>query len=297
MAGFFSTVSRVANQFSSLSNSIGSEFVRQVDNSKFGQTLNQVVGTARSISNVAQGVADFANALSNPASLISGFRSRNIFSGAEPESASRVNAQFASGPERDWRVRLSIPAQFTNSPILTPLKRTFGFVFPFTPTIYIQHSADYNMLQPVHSNYPFPVYQNSRTDQFTISGEFLVENSFEAEYWVAAVQYLRTLTKMDYGGTGAPPPVVRLNGYGDFVFNNVPVVVTNFQIDLPSDVDYISTQVGGSNSVGADAISWVPAQSLIAVTLQPVYSRRKVEQFNLQDFVNGNYISGGDGFI
>jgi hypothetical protein len=153
------------------------------------------------------------------------------------------------------------------------------------------------MLQPVHSNYPFPVYQNSRTDQFTISGEFLVENSFEAEYWVAAVQYLRTLTKMDYGGTGAPPPVVRLNGYGDFVFNNVPVVVTNFQIDLPSDVDYISTQVGGSNSVGADAISWVPAQSLIAVTLQPVYSRRKVEQFNLQDFVNGNYISGGDGFI
>jgi hypothetical protein len=297
MAGFFSTVDRVANQFQSLQQSIGSEFVNIVENSKFGQ----IVQGARSLQGIAQGVSDFANGLADPSKLLSQFRSRNIFPGAEPEQSSRVSAEIAGGVERDWRVRLSIPGSLSNSPMFTPLKRTFGFVFPYTPTIYVQHSADYNSLQPVHSNYPFPVYESSRTDQFTVSGEFLIETSFEAEYWVAAVHFLRTVTKMDYGGSGSPPPICRLNGYGDFVFNNVPVVITNFQIDLPSEVDYISTSLESqgidTNSANGKAISWVPSQSLISVTLQPIYSRRKIEKFNLQDFMNGSYIKDGDGFI
>ena len=37
------------------------------------------------------------------------------------------------------------------------------------------------------------------------------------------------------------------NGYGDYTFNNVPVIVTNFQFDLKKDVDYISTGLGGSS--------------------------------------------------
>lgn len=297
MAGFFNTVNRVANQFESLQQSIGSEFVNKVANSNFGNVLQG----ARSLQGIAQGVADFANGLSDPSQLIAQFRSRNIFPGAEPEQSSRVSAEIAGGQERDWRVRLSIPGSMSGSPMFAPLKRTFGFVFPYTPTIYIQHSADYNSLQPVHTNYPFPVYESSRTDQFTISGEFLIETSFEAEYWVAAVHFLRTITKMDYGGSGSPPPISRLNGYGDFVFNNIPVVVTNFQIDLPSEVDYISTSLENqgvdSNSANGKAISWVPTQSLISITLQPIYSRRKIETFNLNDFMNGSYIKGGDGFI
>ena len=42
--------------------------------------------------------------------------------------------------------------------------------------------------------------------------------------------------------------------------------------------------------------TWVPAQSLMAVTLQPIYSRAHVEQFSLQDFVSGKLISDR-GFI
>ena len=297
MAGIFNTLNRVANQFQSLQQSIGSEFVNTIANSNF----SNLAQGARSLQGIAQGVSAFASSLADPSQLIAQFRSRNIFPGAEPQQSSRVSAEIAGGQERDWRVRLSIPGSLSASPMFSPLKRTAGFVFPYTPTIYVQHSADYNNLQPVHSNYPFPVYESSRTDQFTVSGEFLIETAFEAEYWVAAVHFLRTITKMDYGGTGAPPPICRLNGYGDFVFNNVPVVITNFQIDLPSEVDYISTSLENQgvtqNSANSGAISWVPSQSLISITLQPIYSRRKVETFNLNNFMNGGYISGGDGFI
>jgi hypothetical protein len=102
---------------------------------------------------------------------------------------------------------------------------------------------------------------------------------------------------------GAPPPVLKLNGYGDFVFNNVPVVVTNFQVDLPKDVDYISSSfVRGYEDTGTEdggqfvnGVGYAPVRSTITVTLQPVYSRSSVRNFNLQDFVNGKYISNTDG--
>ena len=84
--------------------------------------------------------------------------------------------------------------------------------------------------RPIHSNYPFFAYQNSQVDQFSITGDFTVENALEGQYWIAAVHYLRSVSKMAYGNTpnqGSPPPVVRLNGYGDYVFKNVPVVRIN----------------------------------------------------------------------
>jgi hypothetical protein len=132
-------------------------------------------------------------------------------------------------------------------------------------------------------------------DSIAITGEFIVENAEEAKYWIAAVHYLRAVTKMAYGNTsfqGSPPPVVRLNGYGDFVLKNVPVVVTNFNVDMPADVDYI--HVPGIGPQG----TWVPVRSQVAVTLMPTYSRRAVHSFSLDRFVAGGYAnSNGVGFI
>ena len=42
---------------------------------------------------------------------------------------------------------------------------------------------------------------------------------------------------------------------------------------------------------------WAPTQSLITVTVQPVYSRREIEKFSLQKYVNGGYVGQGKGFI
>jgi hypothetical protein len=216
------------------------------------------------------------------------------------------------GTDADWRVRLSLPnnAAVSNSDIFAPLVETNGLVFPYTPTILIQHTANYDAMQPIHSNYPYLNYQNSQIDDLVITGDFFCENAVDAQYWVAVLHYLRTCTKMNYGQSsdqGAPPPVVFLNGYGDFVFPNVPVVIRNFSVDLPADVDYIKTQADGVVSVSAGTTSvdgfyegWAPVQSQIMITVAPVYSRSKTAGFSLDDFASGGYLGAGQnggGFI
>ena len=226
-----------------------------------------------------------------------------------PSSQPSLNNAVAAkvkGADNDWRVRLSIPSTMDKTEILKPLDETNGLVFPYTPTILIQHSANYDAMQPTHSNYPFPAYQNSQIDDIVITGDFFCENAVDAQYWVATLHYLRSVTKMAYGqstNAGSPPPLVFLNGYGDFVFPNVPVIIKTFSVDLPSDVDYIKTQaegevtkIDGGTSVDGFYEGWAPVQSQVMVTVQPVYSRARTSQFSLDKFVNGDYLDNG-GFI
>ena len=81
---------------------------------------------------------------------------------------------------------------------------------------------------------------------------------------------------------GNPPIILKFNAYGDYVFKDVPVIIRNYSIDLPSGVEYINT---GS--------SHVPIKSTFNVTLQPIYSREKIKTFDLQSFISG----GSGGFI
>ena len=71
--------------------------------------------------------------------------------------------------------------------------------------------AAYSPIKPIHSNYPFFAYQNSQVDQFSITGDFTVENALEGQYWLAAVHYLRSVSKMAYGNT---PQSVVVSGPG-----------------------------------------------------------------------------------
>lgn len=211
--------------------------------------------------------------------------------GAEPTGNNAAPTQaVSSSASTDWRVKLSLPtagAWSADSEIIAPLRETDGMVFPYTPQIFITHSANYDKVSPTHSNYPFPIYENSSVDQFTITGEFTVENAEEGKYWIAANHYLRSITKMAYGESslpGTPPPVVKLNGYGDFVFRDVPVVIEQYNITLANDVDYIRVPIGPNGS-------WAPTRSEIAITVYPTYSRDAVNRFSLDDFVKGNYIT------
>ena len=213
-----------------------------------------------------------------------------------PRGANFAEGSWASQDPGDWRVRLSIPPNFSlPGPLGTKLAATNGMVFPYTPQIILSHSAQYGQLRPTHSNYPFPVYQSSAVDNITITGDFLIENTDEGKYWIAVIHYLRSVTKMAYGNTsnqGSPPPVVRLNGYGDFVLKNVPVVVTMFNVDMPTDVDYMHVPDIGPQG------TWVPVRSQIAIQCMPTYSRRAVQSFSLDRFIAGGYAnSNGVGFI
>jgi len=215
--------------------------------------------------------------------------------------------------EKDWRIRLSMPNSMkdvteTDSDLLAPLMKTSGFVFPYTPTVLVSQSANYQSIQPVHTNYPYYSYQNSQVDQMTITGDFFVQNAAEARYWVACIHYLRSITKMNYGidaDAGQPPPVVRLNGYGDFVFNNVPVIINSFQFDMPKDVDYISTSLGEGTlqangphqDISTGPTGWAPSTSIVTVNVTPQYSRTTQSTFSLNKFIKGGYMKSGDGFI
>ena len=230
-------------------------------------------------------------------------------------SAKAVVVNKNKAVAKDWRVSLSVPESIKKlvSPsrsLLDPLGRTdWKMVFPYTPTIYVSHQASYNPLQPVHTNYPYYAYENSRVGQMTITGEFFVQNSLEAKYWVAAVHFLRSVTKMSYGekspNRGQPPPVLFLNGYGDYTFNQVPVIITNFQFDLKREVDYISTGLGKTQTAYEDGYiqsslekyAWAPSESMITVEVVPQYSRNQISKFNLRDFVNGDDVLDGKGFI
>ena len=220
-------------------------------------------------------------------------RALNLLPGANPSAKNIVGATFGSSTEYDWRVKLSIPQTMQSSPLLAPLAETGGMVFPYTPQIMMQHDAAYQAVTPVHSNYPYFAYQNSDPKAMVVTGHWMIENSLEGLYWIASVHFLRSITKMAYGDTsnqGSPPPLVKLTGYGDYVLPNVPVIITNFTVNLEPDVDYMKVDIGPKGS-------WVPTSSMISVTCQPIYSRRKVARFSLDDFVNGGSIIDGDGFI
>lgn len=252
--------------------------------------------------------------------------------GGNPGSARWTTRNGAT----DWRVKLTIPAEsslnqlFFNGSnrdatgvsykILGPLAQTGGVVFPITPSVIIQHTAHYSQLATTHANYPYYAYQNSEPANLTIVGEFPVQNQSDAAHWVATIHFLRSVTKMFFGGDdatrGNPPPILKLNGYGNHVFKNVPVIVTNFTCELRADVDYIATAQGVRSSdtevqkimrqAGTPTFdynsnipeTWAPSLSTITVQLQPVYSRDTVKNFSMRDFVSGKLSNQeGVGFI
>lgn len=195
----------------------------------------------------------------------------------------------------DWRVSLSLPPFLRDNPgpILEPLVKTNNrMIFPFTPTILFQHTSNYTTIAPTHSNYPFHAYQNSQVNDITITATFVNENQEDGRYYIAVLHFLRTMTKMFYGNEsehqGNPPMISRLNGYGPHVLNNIPVVLTNFSMDLPQEVDYIECKVN-------EDFDYVPTESIITVTCAPNYSRRLTSQFNLRDYADGKL--KGQGFI
>jgi hypothetical protein len=246
-----------------------------------GSSINSVASAARSVGSAIGGfqnaigsagrLAGALNNLSNPSGLISALRSINLPGGDSSGSAAAATRVQFSGPGNsdDWRVRLSIPPNFfASSDVLAPLQRAGGLVFPYTPTIQISHSATYDDVPITHQNYQFVAYQNSKANAISISGPFNVEDAVQAQYWIAAVHFLRSATKMYTGdgeSAGSPPPILSLNGYGDYVFKNVPVVITSFSIDLPADANYISTTIGTAGFSGFGTASGGAASTISGV--------------------------------
>jgi hypothetical protein len=269
--------------------------------SAVGSTVKTVVGsTIDFVGDVAQGVGDIigGGVGTNPNMLISQFRSQGIPSGAQPNyNYMPAQAQFSSNAgDKDWRVKISSHLIYQGHPIFHPLAATGGLVFPYLPQITMSHTAEYSKIDTAHTNYPFYAYKNSQIDDITITGDFTVQDETEGRYWLAMNHFLRSATKMYFGkgdNIGNPPPICTLNGYGDFVYNNVSCVIKTFSVTMDKDVDYISVRLGSSQK-GAN-ISYVPTKSTVVVTLLPIYSRDKIKTFDLTAFAKGKLITNVDG--
>ena len=221
-----------------------------------GQTLQSTLNVAQSA--LTASIYD-AN------SLLSSRRAITIPKAGELiADAMTIANMFDGGNADDWRVRLSLSpwVSFRTSPVLTPLNASGGLIFPYTPTITIGSNAYYSKIQTTHSNHAFNSFKNADSGTITIVAPMIVEDATQGLYWVAMVHYLRSLTKM-FTGTdmkaGNPPPVIKFNAYGNYVFKDVPVVVTAFTVTMESTCDYLGVNVVGSLATGlgniADGVS------------------------------------------
>lgn len=200
--------------------------------------------------------------------------------------------------ERDWKVKIGVSDvsgifyHESDSGILAPLSETRGVIFPYTPEITVTYQSNYSPQKFTHSNYAQYSYDQSEVQAIQISGDFTAQNKYEANYVLACIYFFRSATKMFFGSgknIGNPPPLVFLNGYGRHYFPNVPCVITTFSHSMPGEVDYIDTGIVD----GSSEYTKIPTASKITVTLQPVYSKRKISEFNLQDFSQGRLVDRG----
>jgi hypothetical protein len=213
----------------------------------------------------------------------------------------------------DWRVKIGLPAGSglttdLGNPLLSILSRTNGVVFPYTPNITVTHNARYQEQALTHSNYKNYFYEGSDVSSINIVGDFTVQNKDDALYVLASIYFFRSCTKMFWGkdaDAGNPPPIVYLDGYGDYYFPHVSCVVTSFQHTMPADCDYIEVAYA-QGSYTADnppatqnkQYARVPTVSQINVTVQPVYSRQNIaNNMSLTAFSQGQLLAGKGGFL
>ena len=224
----------------------------------------------------------------------------------------------------DQRVRLrpkSITKFVQDSAILSPLKDTNGFMFPYTPTINCSSSVNYGSQEIAHSIQDFKYFIRNQSPTFQLSGNFTCENNDTVKYTMACIHFLRSVSKMHFGGfnssstssktnsnstistvidnatstlstlatttttssdplVGAPPAMLFLNGYGKFMFNNLPVILENFSFQLPENVDYVEFIVDGQNV-------WLPVILNISLNLTYQNTPSEARKFSYDDFRTG----------
>jgi hypothetical protein len=209
-----------------------------------------------------------------------------VNSGAElrPQASPNVTIKDARGNIKspDMRVKIRVPTDYLNSPYTNTLSALGGVLFPYTPSIDYEQKAEYTQANPLHSNFTLNFYKNSSIGPISITGKFTVQNDNDAMFYLSTVHLLRSLTKMrsgDDGNSGSPPPVCRLDAYGDFMLVNVPVAISTFKNALPTNVDFYTLGKHADSKFQSEIN--VPVLSEIQVTCLPMYSRNEMQGFSV----------------
>lgn len=274
--------STTANQVDSYSNSNNSSL------GTLGQSLNggPSSGTSNSISSNGLSTTNI-NPSTPPISLQASQALQTVTQSQNVNTNSNNNV--------DFRIRLR-PKSGINSmsggigTILYPLIATNGFMFPYTPTITWNQSVKYSTQETTHANQDYRAYVNTPALDFTIAGKFSAQNTDEALYLLASLHFLRSVTKMHFGNAitdttvGTPPPVLLLSGYGQYMFNDLPIVVTGFSMDMGENVDYVPVTV-------QNIITNIPSLTTITLTCTVQNTPQKLRQFDWNSFANGSLLT------
>lgn len=183
--------------------------------------------------------------------------------------------KFNSGTDsldNDWRVRISVHPSSkilyyaeSDPGVVGKLRDTDGFIFPYVPQVSVTHSANYGSVPLTHANYQNFFYESSGVASINITGDFTVQNTAEAQYFLAGIYFFRAATKMFYGigeqYQGSPPPIVYLDGYGAHYLPHLPCVVTAFSHTMPQDVDYMEVAISRPGQTSATASTAATAGS------------------------------------
>lgn len=128
--------------------------------------------------------------------------------------------------------------------------------FPYTPQIEYGQEVKYDSYGMSHTNYQTYGYGRTENPNISLTCKFSAHTSEHFNLSVYALRFLRTYTKMNYGRTdplrGLPPRILRFFAYGNQVFDNVPVVISKFNMTFPEDVDYVKGKIDPNSDLYKD---------------------------------------------
>ncbi len=182
--------------------------------------------------------------------------------------------------------------------ILNPLYATGGLMFPYTPQITVTQDVDYQDMQLIHTNSDILAYRRTPSVQISLSGKFTCQTQIEGQYTLAAIHFLRVVSKMYFGAAnfqtspafanrGLPPPVLLLTGYGTYMFNNLRVILKTHNYTFNEQMDTVLVQSAGGTAR-------LPALMDISLTLVVQQTPNMLKnQFNLDLFRTGQLLQNG----
>lgn len=203
-------------------------------------------------------------------------------------------ADGSTSSSNDPRVRISPlkPAFYGSGGIMAPLLNTNGVIFPYSPQIQFEQAVNYVEVGMVHTNTDYFSYQRTPSVNINITGKFTCQNQTEGKYALAVIHFFRTASKMYFGekaglNAGLPPPILKLNGYGTYMFNELNCILKSHSFSYNEQIDTVQVTT-------ANGYVRLPAMFDIScsLTVQQTPSKMRKE-FDLDSFRTGTLMAKG----
>jgi hypothetical protein len=227
-----------------------------------------------------------SSALGSP--MTSGFGSNPFNSGSSGLGSPSPNSGISG-----TNSALGLPGTATGAAnLLSPLVITNGVLFPYSPQIAFQQDVEYNQTDMIQTNMTYEVYKRTPSVTITIAGKFTIQNQTEGQYAMAAIHFFRVASKMYFGtlagaNAGLPPPILLLNGYGTYMFNNLNCILKSHSWNYDEAIDTVSVNVAGGTVR-------LPCLFTLSITLTVQQTPQQMRSaFNLDAFRTGALMTQG----